>query len=146
MTRKAKANLIAAAVALLLCPSVGAKTPPELSGKYVVNYSFICQATDSSFPGTIHNEIYSADFAPKSKTVTITSISLQGSLVIWAGVGGFSESTYSSTVNYSNTASKLQIGEPSYNVIYGAESNGIAQSFALNVESGPCAYWATAVR
>jgi hypothetical protein len=140
---------LVAASGILASTAALAKVPvllvPTLSGSYAVNYTEICQGyLSGSSPGSVTVESVTATFAPH--TLTIAGTKTSGDLVIPKGlVGGtFFQNPVSKSYQYSSTATTLTLSGATFNIVYGAVSNRVAQSFVFSGASNAgCAVSAT---
>jgi len=135
--------------AILASTAAVAKVPvlliPTLSGAYAVSYTEICQGyLSGSSTGSVTVESVTATFT--AHTLAIAGTKTAGDLVIPKGlVGGtFFQNPVSKSYQYSNDATTLTLAGATFNIVYGAVSNRVAQSFVFSGASNAgCAVSAT---
>jgi len=143
-----KSILVGTTGLLLLITPSSAKSVPELSGSYALNYSVICQAVESSSPGITIVESVIAKFDRSDGMVQLTGTETSGDLVVWSGgTAGVTQSGVSQSQTYSNTATTVTFDALTYSAVYGPVSDGIAQSMLVSgIPNAGCTLSGTFIR
>ena len=142
-------TMTAAIATTVLSAQAFAGTVPTLSGKYATNYNEICQQNNPNIPvqgaGATYTEALVANFNATGGTVALKGTEIYGPLV--GSYVALTQSPFSESTTFSNTATTVTIGTTTLNVVYGTVKNGVAQSAVLSgIDSAGCADSAVAIR